>query len=132
MYRTLADIVLVVHGAFVAFVVLGGLLVLRWPRLAWVHIPAAVWGALIEFAGWICPLTPLENWLRMRAGEAGYSEGFVEHYILPVLYPAGLTRNTQFVLGALVLVVNAAVYTILVIRRRRSAAPPVTPRSPAR
>ena len=132
MYRTLADIVLVVHGAFVAFVVLGGLLVLRWPRLAWVHIPAAVWGALIEFAGWICPLTPLENWLRMRAGEAGYSEGFVEHYILPVLYPAGLTRNTQFVLGALVLVVNAAVYTILVMRRRRGAGPPVTPHLPDR
>ena len=119
MYRTLADIVVIIHGAFVAFVVLGGLLVLRWPRLAWVHIPAAVWGALIEFAGWICPLTPLENWLRMRAGEAAYAGGFVDHYILPVLYPAGLTRNTQLVLGALVVIINAVVYGVLLRRRRR-------------
>jgi hypothetical protein len=119
MYGTLADLVVIVHAAFVAFVVIGGLLVLRWPRLAWVHIPAAVWGALIEFAGWICPLTPLENSLRARAGEAGYAGGFVEHYILPVLYPAGLTRTTQYVLGTIVLVINIIVYTILLRRRWR-------------
>ena len=120
MYGTLADLVVIVHAAFVAFVVIGGVFVLRWPRLAWVHIPAAVWGALIEFAGWICPLTPLENSFRARAGEAGYAGGFVEHYILPVLYPAGLTRTTQYVLGTIVLVINITVYTILIRRRRRT------------
>ena len=121
MYGALADLVVILHAAFVAFVVIGGLFVLRWPRLAWMHVPAAVWGALIEFAGWICPLTPLENSLRARAGEAGYSGGFVDHYIMPVLYPAALTRTTQLVLGALVLAINTAVYVTLIIRRRRAA-----------
>jgi len=117
-YRALADIVVVVHVAFVAFVVLGGLLVLRHPRLAWLHAPAAVWGAMIEFAGWVCPLTPLENALRMRGGEAGYSGGFIEHYLLPILYPVGLTRGIQLVLGSLVLALNLAVYGLLLTRRR--------------
>jgi hypothetical protein len=106
----LAGVVVGLHLAFVLFVVLGGFLVLRWPRLAWLHLPAAVWGALIEFAGWVCPLTPLENQLRRAAGTAEYAGGFVEHYLLPVLYPAGLTRGTQYVLGAAVVGVNAAVY----------------------
>src|SRR5512144_911769 len=99
LYQRLADLVVVIHFAFVLFVVLGAFLVLRWPRLAWVHLPAAVWGVLIEYAGWICPLTPLEHWLRRAAGESGYEGGFVEHYIIPVLYPLGLTRMTQWVLG---------------------------------
>lgn len=116
IYRTLADLVLVVHLAFVVFVVLGGLLVLRYPRLAWVHIPAAIWGVLIEFAGWICPLTPLENAFRARGGEAGYGGGFIEHYVLAALYPAGLSREVQFVLGSVVLALNLAVYAV-VIRR---------------
>jgi hypothetical protein len=107
---------------FVLFVVLGGLLVLRWPRLAWLHLPAAVWGALIEFAGWICPLTPLENRLRRAGGTAGYAGGFVEHYLLPVLYPVGLTRGVQYVLGAGVVLVNAAVYWWVFRRVRRSPA----------
>jgi uncharacterized protein DUF2784 len=106
----LAGVVVGFHLAFVLFVVLGGLLVLRWPRLAWLHLPAAVWGALIEFAGWVCPLTPLENQLRRAGGTAEYAGGFVEHYLLPVLYPAGLTRDIQYVLGAAVVGVNAAVY----------------------
>jgi len=119
IYRALADLVLVVHLAFVLFVVLGGLLVLRWPRLAWLHVPAAIWGVLIEYTGWICPLTPLENSLRMRGGEAGYSGGFIEHYIQPLLYPAGLTRSTQVVLGSLALVLNLTAYAIVVSRMRR-------------
>jgi hypothetical protein len=113
-YRLLADAVVIVHALFVVFVVAGGLLALRWPRVLWIHLPAAIWGALIEFAGWICPLTPLENALRRRGGEAGYAGGFVEHYVLPVLYPAALTRTTQLVLGALVIVVNVLVYGIVI------------------
>jgi hypothetical protein len=120
LYRLLADAVVVVHFGFVLFVVFGGLLALRWPRVLWLHAPAAVWGALIEFAGWICPLTPLENELRRRGGEAGYAGGFIEHYVLPVLYPAELTRATQLVLGALVIAINAAVYAIVIGRGRRS------------
>jgi len=119
IYRALADLVLVVHLTFVLFVVLGGLLVLRWPRAAWLHVPAASWGVLIEYTGWICPLTPLENSFRTRGGEMGYSGGFIEHYIQPLLYPAGLTRSTQLVLGSLVLVLNLTAYGIVVSRMRR-------------
>jgi hypothetical protein len=118
--RLLADLVVVVHLAFVLLVVFGGLLVLRWPRLALVQLPAAVWGVVIEWAGWICPLTPLENSLRARGGAAGYSGGFVEHYLLGVLYPSGLTRNTQIVLGLAVLVINATAYGLLLARWRRA------------
>jgi hypothetical protein len=119
IYRALADLVLVVHLAFVVFVVLGGLLVLRWPRLAWPHVPAAIWGVLIEYMGWICPLTPLENSLRMRGGEAGYSGGFIQHYIQPLLYPAGLTRTTQIVLGSVALILNLTVYAVMIARKTR-------------
>jgi hypothetical protein len=101
--------------------VLGGLLVLRWPRLAWLHVPAAIWGVLIEYSGWVCPLTPLENWLRARGGESGYAGGFVEHYILRTLYPAGLTRGTQVVLGTLVLVINLVAYGVFVARKKHLA-----------
>lgn len=118
-YRLLADLVVGLHFLFVLFVVLGGLLVLRWPRLIRVHVPVAVYGALIEFVGWVCPLTPLENSLRARAGDQGYAGGFVEHYMLPVLYPAGLTWGVQLVLGALVVVLNIAIYWY-VLRRRRA------------
>jgi hypothetical protein len=110
MYGLLAGIVVGVHALFVLFVVLGGLLVLRWPKAAYLHIPAAVWGAVIEFAGWICPLTPLENSLRRQGGSAGYAGSFIEHYILPMLYPSALTRNVQLVLGFLVVAVNLAIY----------------------
>ena len=118
IYRVLADLVLVVHLCFVLFVVLGGLAVLRWPRLALLHVPAAAWGVLIEYSGWICPLTPLENSLRGKGGEAGYSGGFIQHYIQPILYPAGLTRPVQLVLGSIVLVLNLAAYAILLSRSR--------------
>jgi hypothetical protein len=120
-----ADAIVVLHVAFVAFVAAGGLLVWRWPRLAWLHLPCAIWGAAVSFGGWICPLTPLENHLRLRAGEAGYSGDFVARYLLPVLYPEGLTREAQVVLGALVVVVNAAVYGLAWRRARRPSRPPV-------
>ena len=106
----LATAVVLVHMAFVAFVVLGGLLALRWPRVAWVHLPAALWGAGIALVGWICPLTPLENWLRVQGGDAPYPTGFLEHYLLPVLYPIGLTRTLQIATGAFVIALNALVY----------------------
>ncbi len=116
-YRILADLVVGIHVLFVVFVVLGGLLALRWPWVATAHLPAAVWGALIEFKGWICPLTPLENSLRASAGQAGYEGGFIEHYLLPVLYPVGITRGLQLVLGSLVLAVNLVVYGVVLWRR---------------
>ena len=118
MYRFLADLVVGVHSLFVLFVVLGGLLVMRWPKAAYLHIPAAIWGAAIELAGWICPLTPLENWLRRRAGGVGYSGDFIEHYILPVLYPSALTRDIQLLLGFLVIALNLVIYAY-VFRRAR-------------
>jgi hypothetical protein len=115
----LADLVVVLHSLFVLFVIFGGLLVLRWPRLAYVHLPVATYGALIELVGWICPLTPLEKRLREQAGLEGYEGGFVEHYILPVLYPSALTRGVQLVLGGLVIGINVAIYGVIVKRRRR-------------
>jgi hypothetical protein len=118
IYGMLANVVLVLHLAFVLFVVLGGLLVLRRPPIAWLHLPAAAWGAAIEFAGGICPLIPLENRLRALAGEQGYGSGFVEHYLLAWLYPEGLTRDVQIALGAGVLAVNAGLYAWLLARRR--------------
>jgi len=120
LYRVLADIVLVLHLAFVLFVVLGGLLVWRRPWVAWLHVPAAVWGALIMFAGWVCPLTPLENRLRRLGGEAGYEGGFVEEYVLAILYPSGLTRTHQIVLGAIVIALNLAVYGRLWWKKRHA------------
>lgn len=117
IYRLLADATVVLHFGFVLFVIGGGILVWRYPRLVWLHVPAALWGAFIEFAGWICPLTPLENWLREQGGQQAYSASFVEHYLLPVLYPQSLTRPVQWILGGLVLLVNAIFYT-LILRRR--------------
>ena len=122
MSRFLANLLVVLHLLFVAFVGLGGLLVLRWPRVAWIHLPAALWGVVIELTGRICPLTPLEQALRRRAGESAYQGDFVSHYLLPVLYPRGLTRGAQLGLAALVLVLNLGIYAA-VFRRRRSTAP---------
>ena len=127
LWRFLADLTLMVHAAFVAFVILGGLAVLRWPAMAWVHLPAVAWGAAIEFGGWICPLTPLEVELRQRGGEAGYTGSFIEHYVTPVLYPDGLTHSMQVVLGLTVLAVNGWVYSRAwqrQSRRRGKKAPP--------
>jgi hypothetical protein len=118
-FGAMADVLLVIHAAFVLFVMAGGLLVLRWPRLAWAHLPAAVWGAIVEFAGYVCPLTPVEKAWRRAAGGQAYAGGFLEHYVTAALYPAGLTREVQVVLGAAVVVVNCWVYW-KVWRRRRA------------
>ena len=125
----LADLVVVLHFVFVLFVVFGGLLALRWPKVAYVHLPIALYGALIELVGWICPLTPLEKRLRESAGLQDYQGGFVEHYILPVLYPSGLTRNVQLVLGGLVIALNLGIYALVLWRGRSLAAtqPPNDP-----
>lgn len=117
LYRFLADAVLLLHLAFIAFVVLGGLLALKSPWAAVVHVPAAVWGAYVELSGRICPLTPLENRLRAIGGEAGYGGGFVEHYLLPLIYPGGLTRGVQLALAIAVVAINAVVY-LQVLKRR--------------
>ncbi|WP_419861494.1 DUF2784 domain-containing protein [Candidatus Palauibacter sp.] len=121
VYRLLADLVLVVHLIFIAFVVAGGFAAVRWPRLAWAHVPCFVWGALIEFAGWICPLTPLEVRLRIASGQAGYSGGFIERYLLPIIYPGALNREIQIWLGLSVLALNAVAYAWLLRRLRRRA-----------
>jgi hypothetical protein len=118
LYRILADCVVLLHAAFVTFVVLGGFLAWRWRWVVLAHVPCALWGIAIEYAGWICPLTPLENALRARAGLAGYRSGFVEHYVIPALYPAGLARPTQAVLGTIVLGVNLVAYGVLIRRLR--------------
>ena len=122
LYQLLAGCVVILHFAFVLFVVAGGLLALVRRGWVWVHIPAAVWGALIEFAGWICPLTPLEIRLREKAGLAAYSGGFIDQYIFPVLYPSGMNRNVQIALGILVLGLNTAVYGWILRRSARSRA----------
>jgi hypothetical protein len=118
-YHLLADGVLGIHFSFVVFAMLGALLLIRWPRIVWGHLPAVAWAAWIEFSGNICPLTPLENALRIRGGGSGYDGGFVGHYILGLLYPLGLTRRIQIVLGALVLVINVAIYGYVFYRRKK-------------
>lgn len=117
--RLLADVLVGLHFLFVVFVVAGGFLAWRWRRVVWIHVPVAVWGALIEFAGWICPLTPLENDLRRAAGDAGYTGGFVEHYLIPIVYPGGLTRGMQIGLGIAVVVINVLAYWGVARRRAR-------------
>jgi hypothetical protein len=115
--RFAADLVLVAHLFFILFVVLGGLLVLRRRRIARVHVPAVLWAVIAEWLGLICPLTPLENALRRTAGETGYRDGFIEHYLTAVIYPEGLTREAQFVIGGLALIVNVAIYWAILHRR---------------
>jgi hypothetical protein len=121
-YGRLAELVVVLHFCFVLFVLFGGVLALRWPKMVWVHLPAAAWGALISFAGWVCPLTPLEKWLRRQGGAAGYEGGFVEHYILPVLYPRGLTHEVQIALGVIVIFLNVLIYRHVYRQFRRRKA----------
>lgn len=120
--RLVADLVLVVHGAFVVFAVCGALVVARRPGLVWLHLPAVAWAALVEIAGWTCPLTPLENHWRALAGGAGYEGGFVERYLIPLIYPESLTREVQLLLGAAVVAVNVGAYAWLVRSARRASA----------
>jgi hypothetical protein len=118
-FRLLADLTVLAHLAFVAFAVAGGLLAVRWPRIVWLHLPAAGWAVFVELSGRVCPLTPLENWLRARGGEATYASGFVEQYLLPILYPASLSRELQWTLAALVVLANALAYAWVLRRRAR-------------
>ncbi|MDJ0747761.1 MAG: DUF2784 domain-containing protein [Xenococcaceae cyanobacterium MO_167.B27] len=110
IYRLTADFVVLIHLGFILFAVVGGFLVLRYRRLAFVHLPAWLWAVLISLCGWVCPLTPLENWLRQRSGAVGYDVSFIEHYLLPIIYPGELTRSVQIFLGLLVLGVNLSIY----------------------
>lgn len=119
-FRIAADAVVVLHAVFVAFVVCGGFAVWRWRKLAWLQLPAAAWGALVEVCAWPCPLTPLEQALRRAGGEAGYSGGFIEHWLLPVLYPPGLDPPTQLALAAFVVATNAVAYGVLLRRSAQS------------
>ena len=120
VYSYLADLVVLLHALFVLFVLVGGVLVLWKPVISWFHIPAVLWAAGIEFLGWICPLTPLENLLRTRGGDSGYATGFVEHYIMPLLYPAQLTRNMQISFGLIVLGANLVIYWYIWKKIRKS------------
>lgn len=113
LYALLADLTLLLHTTFILFVVIGGALVFWRRGIAWLHIPCALWGIVIELQGWVCPLTYLENDLRAAAGSSGYSGGFIDHYLVPVIYPSGLTTDTQFLLGIAVLLVNAIIYTLV-------------------
>jgi len=121
VFSLLADAVVVIHLLFIAFVVAGGLLALKWRWFAWVHVPAAAWGTLVELAGWYCPLTPLETWLRRAGGGEGYEETFIERYLIPVIYPEGLTRPVQILLGAIPLAINVIIYGIVWRRSRRGS-----------
>lgn len=121
LFSLAAKLVLAIHLAFVVFVVLGGLLVLRWRRVAWIHVPAAIWGMAIEMTGGICPLTPLENALLRAAGEEGHRGDFIERLLAGWLYPTGLSRTDQWTLAALALAVNVGIYAVVLWRRRRAA-----------
>ena len=119
MYKIIADALVMVHFLFIAFVVAGGALVIYRPRVAWLHLPAALWGAVVEFTGWICPLTPLENHFRALAGGDTYSGDFVAQYLLPLIYPENLTRETQILLGLLVVIINIIFYALAIKKYRR-------------
>lgn len=119
MYLLLADLIVVLHLGFIVFAALGGLLLFKWPRLAWLHLPAVIWGAITEFMGLICPLTPLEIWLRQQAGADPYLGGFISHYLVPVIYPPGLTTGTQWLLGGGLVMINLLIYAWLFSRKHR-------------
>ena len=117
LYRSAADLLVFLHLVFILFVIVGGFLVVKWRWLSLLHLPAVVWGALIEFQGWVCPLTPLEQRLRRAAGEQGYPGGFIEHYLLPVIYPQALTAELQMALGGFVILINLIAYAWVLTQR---------------
>jgi len=114
-----ADIIVLAHLGFILFVALGGILVVKWGKVAFLHLPCALWGMLIAWGGWICPLTPLEMHFRQLAGQAGYTGGFVDHYVMPIVYPEGLTRGMQIAFGVTILTVNLLVYARVLVKRTR-------------
>lgn len=121
LYSSLANAVLILHALFIVFVVLGGFLVLRNSRVMWLHLPALAWGAAVVTMGWVCPLTPLENGLRSLAGQEGYDGGFIEYYLLSIIYPDGLTRQAQIIMAALLIIGNATLYTVVYRRLTRAS-----------
>ncbi len=121
IYRLAADLALLAHFAFIILVIGGGLIVLRYSWFAWLHIPAAFWGAFVELTGRICPLTTMENYFRLRAGQEGYDVSFMEQYILPIIYPAGLTRGIQLILAGVVIAINAIIYTVILLRKKAAS-----------
>jgi hypothetical protein len=118
VYNVLANAIVLAHFLFIAFIVCGGLLVIRWPRFAVVHLPATVWGAIVEIFGWVCPLTPLENHFRQLAGGSSYSGDFIARYLIPLIYPENLTATIQQVFGGLVIIINLIFYTIAIQKQR--------------
>ena len=120
MKPLVADLIVLIHFGFILFVIFGGFLVLKWKKFIWLHVPAAVWGTLIEFFGWLCPLTTLENELRRNKDGGAFSTGFIEHYIIPLIYPEGLTRDIQIVLGFVVIVLNLFIYTLIFKNLKKS------------
>ncbi len=116
LYQVTADLLVLIHLAFIVFVIIGGFTVLKWRWLILLHIPAVVWGALVEMKGWICMLTPWENSLRQLAGQEGYGGGFIEHYIMPLIYPVALTHNIQIVMGLVVVAINLCIYCFVAYR----------------
>ena len=120
MYLLLADLVVLFHFLFIIVVVLGGLLVIKWRKFLWFHLPCLFWGILIEFSGWICPLTPLEIWLRQQAGVDIYQGGFISHYLAPVIYPSGLTPGIQMILGTVLILLNLAIYSFIFLSQKKS------------
>jgi len=121
MHLLLAELIVVLHLLFIVFALFGGFLVIKWPRLVWLHIPVVVWGALTEFLGLICPLTPLEIWLRQQAGADPYQEGFISHYLVPLIYPPGLTPGMQWLLGGGLVIFNILIYAWLFTRKHKPA-----------
>ena len=119
MFNLLADVIVLAHFLFFAFVICGGLLVIRWPRVAFVHLPAAIWGAVVEIFGWVCPLTPLENNFRLLAGNSSYSVDFIARYLIPLIYPGNLTTTIQQLFGGMVITVNMIIYTIAVRKHKK-------------
>lgn len=121
-YGFLTDFIIAFHLAFIVWVLFGAFLVLKWRRLAWVHVPSVLWGMSTEFFGLWCPLTPLENWLRAQSGRTGYETSFIEYHVMPIVYPAELTRELQMILGATVLVINGLVYGLILRKRAKGHA----------
>lgn len=110
IYRIFADIVVIFHLAFIVFAVIGGILILRWKSIVWLHLPATIWAVLILLVGWVCPLTPLENFLRQKGGERGYETSFIDQYIIPVIYPGELSSSVEFLLAMVLALVNCSIY----------------------
>ena len=123
IYSFLADLLVLFHLVFILYVIAGALLIFKWPKTLWVHLPACFWGMTVEFSGWICPLTPWEIHLRRLAGEEGYTGSFIEHYLIPIIYPSGLNRGIQMLMGSIVLIVNLSLYTLILIKKRKRKTP---------